>query len=349
MPPLVRIPVDDLIDSWALCRAIARAVCPADDEPIVGMRCIVRGRLPHRSVIDVTVATEDDQSQQASCSDDQALAERSSEFDSSSQIGEDAFFEFELSVEQRHQLIGLLPSLPPLYYPTSTEMLDDFMEKYRAHESRPRWEPVFVSETDIAYQKLEQLRVHSDHLKALEADLEEGRLIAVDSRHVPVSQVGIGSLISRKDAIAYLTRCHLAFDDGVAVAGTISGQDDEVGLSREEQSSEMSSGSEGNWDSATTPGSNTQSTRRDFSDAEAIGAFRLSNHETLGATVTIVRLKQVERMTGLARSSIYNRMNSRSRYFDPTFPRSFPLGEGGAAIGWYEHEIQEWAKKQGKR
>lgn len=352
MPPLVKIPADDLIDSWDLCQAIARAVCPADDEPIVGIRCIVRGRLLQRSVIGATVATLDDQSQQAACSDGQtftALSELRSEFESSGQIAEDAFFEFDLSIEQRHQLIGLLPSLPPLSYPTSSEMIDSFMNKYREHEGRSRWEPVFVSEADVAYQKLEQLRVHSEHLKALEADQEEGRLIAVDSRHIPVSGLGFGSLISKKDAIAYLARCHLAFSDGVAAPGSVSVVEDKVGLSIDERSAGLDSGSGANSDAVAMPEFNKLSMRRNFPGVEAVVPLRLSNHEQFDSTITIVRLKQVERMTGLARSSIYNRMDSRSRYFDPTFPRSFPLGEKGAAVGWYEHEIQEWAKKQGER
>ncbi|WP_459619970.1 AlpA family phage regulatory protein [Burkholderia sp. 3C] len=334
MPPLVKIPADDLIDSWALCWAIARAVCPADDEPIVGMRCIARGRLPQRSVIDATaVATEADQSQQAVCSEVQASAVPTELELAHERAGQDdeAFFEFDLSVAQRRQLTDLLPSLPPLSYPISSAMIDSFMDKYRSHKSRPRWEPVFVSETDIAYLRLEQLRIHSEHLNALKVDLDEGRLIAVDSHHAPVSGLGIGSLILRKDAIAYLVRCHLPFPNGAATPGSVSMVDDQIELSRDERST--------GWDSSSGGSSN----------AESVKTLRSSGHEKLGAPVTIVRLKQVERMTGLARSSIYNRMDSRSRYFDPTFPRSFPLGESKAAIGWYEHEIQEWATKKGKR
>jgi prophage regulatory protein len=50
----------------------------------------------------------------------------------------------------------------------------------------------------------------------------------------------------------------------------------------------------------------------------------------------ILRRPQVEQMTGLPRSSIYERMAVG------TFPRPVPLG--GRAVGWIELEIIEWQK-----
>jgi len=48
----------------------------------------------------------------------------------------------------------------------------------------------------------------------------------------------------------------------------------------------------------------------------------------------ILRRKQVEEVTGLARSTIYERMKAG------TFPKAIPLG--GRAVGWLERDIQSW-------
>lgn len=50
----------------------------------------------------------------------------------------------------------------------------------------------------------------------------------------------------------------------------------------------------------------------------------------------ILRRDQVEQVTGLPRSSIYERMAAG------TFPRPIPLG--GRSVGWLEAEIIEWQK-----
>ena len=48
----------------------------------------------------------------------------------------------------------------------------------------------------------------------------------------------------------------------------------------------------------------------------------------------LIRLKEVMRLTGLARSTIYKFMK------DGIFPLSVPLGE--RAVGWVHSEIQDW-------
>lgn len=49
----------------------------------------------------------------------------------------------------------------------------------------------------------------------------------------------------------------------------------------------------------------------------------------------VARLKRVCELTGLGRSSIYNRMDSRSPYYGATFPHPFSLSTtGNGAIGW---------------
>lgn len=50
--------------------------------------------------------------------------------------------------------------------------------------------------------------------------------------------------------------------------------------------------------------------------------------------LTILRRKQVEKRTGLSRSTIY------ARIAQGTFPRPIELGD--RAVGWIETEINEW-------
>lgn len=54
----------------------------------------------------------------------------------------------------------------------------------------------------------------------------------------------------------------------------------------------------------------------------------------------VVRLKEVEELTGLSRSAIYDRLNKKSRRYESSFPRQFSLG--GKAVGWLKHEIDTW-------
>jgi prophage regulatory protein len=52
------------------------------------------------------------------------------------------------------------------------------------------------------------------------------------------------------------------------------------------------------------------------------------------AALTIIRRKKVEARTGLARSTIYERIKSG------TFPA--PVSLGAQAVGWIESEIDSW-------
>jgi prophage regulatory protein len=57
------------------------------------------------------------------------------------------------------------------------------------------------------------------------------------------------------------------------------------------------------------------------------------------AAITILRRNQVEARTGLARSTIYERLCT-----DPTFPK--PISLGAKAVGWIEAEIDAWLTAQ---
>ena len=54
----------------------------------------------------------------------------------------------------------------------------------------------------------------------------------------------------------------------------------------------------------------------------------------------ILRLKRLKEKTGMAGSSIYNKLNPRSKYYDETFPK--PIRLGFVAVGWSEAEVAAW-------
>ncbi|WP_135382101.1 helix-turn-helix transcriptional regulator [Vibrio tasmaniensis] len=50
--------------------------------------------------------------------------------------------------------------------------------------------------------------------------------------------------------------------------------------------------------------------------------------------LSIIRLPELLRLTGLSRPTIYRRMNAG------TFPKQIMLGE--RAVGWRAHEVNHW-------
>jgi prophage regulatory protein len=53
----------------------------------------------------------------------------------------------------------------------------------------------------------------------------------------------------------------------------------------------------------------------------------------------ILRLKDVIERTGMSRSTIYAYIGKDK------FPKPFNIGE--RAVGWYEHNIEQWIAQQG--
>ncbi len=62
--------------------------------------------------------------------------------------------------------------------------------------------------------------------------------------------------------------------------------------------------------------------------------------EITGRSVRVLRLKQVLEKIGIARSTVYDRLNPTSARYDPHFPR--PIRLGGNAVGWFEKELDLW-------
>jgi prophage regulatory protein len=55
---------------------------------------------------------------------------------------------------------------------------------------------------------------------------------------------------------------------------------------------------------------------------------------------SIIRLKTVKEITGLSRSTIYDKLDKNSSRFDPLFPKKIKLG--ARAVGWLKGEVEAW-------
>ena len=59
---------------------------------------------------------------------------------------------------------------------------------------------------------------------------------------------------------------------------------------------------------------------------------------------SIIRLKALVQLTGLSRSTIYDKLNPKSPRFDPLFPQKVSLG--ARAVGWYMQEVEQWLQSR---
>ena len=57
-------------------------------------------------------------------------------------------------------------------------------------------------------------------------------------------------------------------------------------------------------------------------------------------TNQILRLKQVSELCGIGRTTLYDKMNPKSKRYDESFPRPIKLSLN--AIGWFEQDIIDW-------
>ena len=57
-------------------------------------------------------------------------------------------------------------------------------------------------------------------------------------------------------------------------------------------------------------------------------------------TNKILRLKQVMALCGIGRSTIYEKINPKSKRYDESFPR--PIKLSLSAVGWFEQDVIAW-------
>ncbi len=60
--------------------------------------------------------------------------------------------------------------------------------------------------------------------------------------------------------------------------------------------------------------------------------------------LTVLRMKDLTKFIGLSRSKIYEMLDSKSKRYDPKFPRQVRLGI--SAVGWYRGEVVAWLESR---
>jgi prophage regulatory protein len=56
----------------------------------------------------------------------------------------------------------------------------------------------------------------------------------------------------------------------------------------------------------------------------------------------LIRMRELCVMLSLSRSTIYDRLNPKSKRYDPAFPK--PLKLGTSAVGWQLQDVMSWIK-----
>lgn len=60
-----------------------------------------------------------------------------------------------------------------------------------------------------------------------------------------------------------------------------------------------------------------------------------------------LRINQVSEKVGLSKSTVYERTNKKSKWYDPSFPAGIRLGSGPTSpVVWLESDIDTWMDAQ---
>lgn len=75
----------------------------------------------------------------------------------------------------------------------------------------------------------------------------------------------------------------------------------------------------------------------------------LAAHFTYGDSnmtqpIKIIKGTEVSRRFCIGRTALYEKCKPGSPYYDPSFP--LPVALGNRAVGWYEHELEQWARNR---
>ncbi|CAJ7479756.1 phage transcriptional regulator AlpA [Burkholderia pseudomallei] len=191
MSAVVELGEKALISLWDLARAIARVKRPVAAEGTIGIDCVEMKYwdtgIPHYS-------TESADSFPVDVST--SVSGKKTLWNSS-----------ELNNEERRRLAELLPKLPELRCPMDEVQREQFLTAYRELvDGRWHWEPLLLTEADVARQQAAQQELQFDQINALRDGFESGKLVVCDARHVPIKRITFTSecFVSKRTAIEYL-------------------------------------------------------------------------------------------------------------------------------------------------
>jgi predicted DNA-binding transcriptional regulator AlpA len=372
----VELPPGPLVEYLTFCHAIVEAACPTSEQHYRGIECIVGKMLKHHGWMGppgedekwpVPVEFQAVLVSEGGHTFDQLLPDQSDPGQMNAlelplepglprQMVE-LPMPYRLNEDDRRALRDILPNLPLLRYPISDADQAAFLDAWIRLKERPAWEPILVTAAYIERRKLAKPSVLADQQWALQHAFESGRLEALDAYHIPVAVLAAGSFIPRQQAIAYLERRSFSYvDRGSAMGAEHDSRPAAPEAERKQDSTRVAIRTRAQETSppAIPRVEAPNGKRKENNPVESTGAGErnaasLSAAGDGNATVgKIARLPRVEELTGLKRSSIYNRMDGRSKHYDPTFPRAFSLGAEGGAVGWNEEQVKAWVAAQAR-
>lgn len=262
---------------------------------------------------------------------------------------------YRLDENDRRALQEILPNLPQLQYPISDADKAAFLDAWFRLKERPAWEPVLVTTAYVERRKAAQPAALAEHQQALQAEFKSGRIDALNAHHVPVPVLMGGSFISRQQAIAYLERRGFSYVSAeLAAVAEVKNWPAALEAERKRESKRASVGtrvrekqSPANPRAGEGDSQGARKIESTGSESSGKAASQASTNYSGAPAGKVARLPRVIELTGLRRSSIYNRMDSNSPGYDPTFPLRFSLSTNNAgAVGWDEEEIKAWVAAQ---
>lgn len=303
----IDLPLDDPIDCWLLVREIAHAAVPNLNPRAAGIECIVAKKPLALGVVG---------------------------------IGDLQFVERGLTDDDRVYLLHVLPGLPALQIPYPGEVVEAFLQAFRALPDRPLWEPVLLDESRYLRERdriiTERWTVASEHLRVLQNWLDTGRIRALRGRHVPATEMLVGTLIPRRDVLAYLDYWDIAYSAKEPV-------EDKAVQAKGVAASDIDTPANVTATDSTPKSRPTRTGRRAPAQSEVAEQVPVEQAVTpaqASPAGPLLSIKEVSERTGIRESMLHERMRSESKYYDPTFPRKIKLGE--KTVRYSEAELNAW-------
>lgn len=308
----IELPLGDQIDCWLLVREIARAEVPDLNPKAAGIECLVA-----KKPVPVDVAG----------------------------VGPIEFVERELTDDDRAYLARVLPRLPALQIPYSDDVVEAFLREFRALPDRPSWDPVLLTQSRYLQEqaRIIELRwaLSSQHLQVLQQWLDSGRIRAFRGSHVPVNELLVGTLIPRRDVLAYLDYCEIPYTGQKAGAASVERdvQHDIDVCASEAETREATAGRE-----PKRPPQFIRSAQQvALAQQDAVKQESTERVERQVQAITagpLLDIQQVSERVNISVSMLYEKMNVASKYYDPRFPRKIQLTK--RSVRYSQADVDAW-------
>ncbi|CAJ7490425.1 phage transcriptional regulator AlpA [Burkholderia pseudomallei] len=309
----IELPLGDQIDCWLLVREIARAEVPDLNPKAAGIECLV-GKKP----VPVDVAG----------------------------VGAIEFVERELTDDDRAYLARVLPRLPALQIPYSDDVVEAFLRAFRVLPDRPSWDPVLLTESRYLQEHAriieQRWALSSQHLQVLQQWLDSGRIRAFRGSHVPVNELLVGTLIPRRDVLAYLDYCEIPYTG--KKAGAAASVESDV-----KQDIDVCSSKAETRETTAVPEQRRASQSIRSAHQMAVGqsevvkqepSERLERQVQAIPAGPLLDIKQVSERVNISVSMLYEKMNPTSKYYDRRFPLKIQLTERTARYS--QADVDAW-------